>query len=88
MSATSFDATIIGGSLKLSDHVAAILVVDAATGDPVTFDYGLATTRTTAADGTLTGVSLPRGGKALPASVRAYLMIDTYPAASATVAVP
>ncbi|MFO0611444.1 MAG: PQQ-binding-like beta-propeller repeat protein [Polyangiaceae bacterium] len=85
---TQFEAAITGGTLKLADHVAAILVVDAATGDPVTFDYGLATERATAADGTLTAVRLPRGDKTLPAAVRAYLMIDTYPAASATLTVP
>ena len=82
--ATDFSATVSGGTLKLADHVAAILLVDAATGAPVTLDYGLDTKRTSSSDGTLSGVSIPRGQKPLPASVRAYLMIDTYPAAMAT----
>jgi hypothetical protein len=77
-------ADISGGSLKVADHVAAILLVDAALGTPVSLDYGLVTARKAAADGTLASVTLSTSGAKLPTSVRAYLMIDTYPAAVAT----
>jgi hypothetical protein len=86
--ATEVTATLAGSSLHLADHVAAIFLVDAADGSPVTLSYGLDTQRTAAADGTLAQVTLPRGGKALPPMARAYLMIDTYPAAASTIALP
>jgi hypothetical protein len=86
--ASSVSATLTGSSLKLAEHVAAILLVDAVAGTPVTLDYGTTTMRTAAADGTLTGVTVPLGSKTLPAMVRAYLMIDTYPAAVTTLALP
>jgi hypothetical protein len=54
----------------------------------VTLNYGTDTMRTAAADGTLAGVSVPLSGKMLPAMMRAYLMVDTYPAALGTLAAP
>jgi outer membrane protein assembly factor BamB len=84
----TISAAITGSSLALADHVAAILLVDAAAGTPVTLDYGLGTVRTAAPDGTLATVSIDRSGKVLPPMVRAYLMIDTYPAALTTIAPP
>ena len=48
-----------GSSFVLADHLAAVVVLDAATGLPVTLPYGTGTTRTTALDGTLAGVSVP-----------------------------
>lgn len=77
-------ATLAGSSLKLAEHVTTVLVVDAATGDPVTLSYGLETTRTAGPSGELASVRVPLGQKKLPKSVRAYLMVDTYPAARAT----
>ena len=65
-----------------------VLLVDAQTGLPVSLDYGLVTTRTAGSSGTLAGVSVDLTGKTLPAMVRAYLMIDTYPAAVTTLAPP
>ncbi len=44
-------------------------------------DYGLDTTRTENADHTAVTVSVPVDGVSLPAAVRTYLMVDTYPAA-------
>jgi outer membrane protein assembly factor BamB len=81
-------ATITGGSLKTADHVAGILLVDAATGKPVTLDYGLTTQRSSDASGLLTSVSIPIAGKTVPPMVRAYLMVDVFPAANATLSVP
>jgi hypothetical protein len=79
-------ATLTGATLKASDHLASILVVDAATGQPVTLGYALDTVRTPAADGTLAQVKLPYGSHTHPANVRVVLMIDTYPAARGTLA--
>jgi hypothetical protein len=81
-------ATLTGSSLKLTDHLASVLVVDASTGAPVTLGYGLQTSRTAAADGTIATVSVPTGSATLPASARVYLMIDTYPAARTTMNLP
>ncbi len=86
--ATAISATISGSSIVLADHVASILMVDTSTGLPVSVDYGLVTTRTAAADGTLATVSVDVTGKTLPAQVRAYLMVDTYPAAVSTLSPP
>jgi outer membrane protein assembly factor BamB len=81
-------ATVTGSSLKLAEHVVSLLLVDAASGAPVSLDYGTTSTRTADASGLLTGASVPIKGKMVPGSVRAYLMIDTTPAAMTTLAVP
>lgn len=74
-------ATFVGSSIKPSEHLVSILLVDASTSKPVTASYGIDTKRTAAADGTLAEVSLALHGAAVPAQLRAYLMVDTYPAA-------
>ncbi len=81
-------ATLAGSSLTPASALVSLLLVDAATGRPVTLPYGLDTTRATAADGTLTGVTLPFEPGSVPARVRAYLMVGTYPAAVATLDLP
>jgi outer membrane protein assembly factor BamB len=86
--ASAVTATLTGSSLLLAEHVAAILLVDAATGAPVTLSYGPDTTRTTTAAGAIATVTVPIAGQTLPAMARAYLMIDTYPAAVATIPLP
>jgi outer membrane protein assembly factor BamB len=77
-------ATVTGGALSLEEHVVALLLVDDATGLPVTLDYGLTTERKAAASGALEEVTIDVSPAALTGAVRAYLMVDTYPAASAT----
>jgi outer membrane protein assembly factor BamB len=74
-------ATLTGAPLVADEHSVAILLVDQATGRPVSLDYGLVTTRAVAADGALTGVALAYRADEVPTEVRAYLMVDTYPAA-------
>jgi outer membrane protein assembly factor BamB len=86
--ATGVTATLTGSSLKLADHVAAVLLLDAATGDPVTLSYGPVTQRTATPDGVLATVTVPFGGASVPKQLRAYLMIDTYPAARGDVTLP
>ncbi len=80
-------ATVAQTAIRPDTHAVGILLVDAATGAAVSTSYGLATTRTTKADGSLASVTLTLSGTE-PKSVRAYLMIDTYPAAQATLALP
>ncbi|MBW2523685.1 MAG: PQQ-like beta-propeller repeat protein [Deltaproteobacteria bacterium] len=77
-------ATLTGSSLQAADHALSILLIDDATGLPVSLDYGLQTTTSAGADGSLQSVSIDTDGATLPAAVRAYLMVDTYPAARAT----
>jgi outer membrane protein assembly factor BamB len=70
-------ASITGSQVDPMQHLAALLVVDASSGTPISLNYGPGTTRTTAADGTLSGVSVPTSGVALPSAIGVYLMIDT-----------
>ncbi len=86
--ADAVTATLAGSQLALADHAVSVLLVDAATGSPVTLDYGLATQRTADASGRLATVSIPITGKPVPPSARVYLMVDTTPAASSTIALP
>jgi len=81
-SAGQVTATLTGSSLWPDQHAVAVLLIDADTGRPVFLDYGLATGRSTAADGTLSSVTLKVAGFSGPA--RAYLMVDTYPVATQT----
>jgi outer membrane protein assembly factor BamB len=76
-------ATLTGGPLPAAEHSVAVLLVDSATGRPVSLDYGLVTTREVAADGSIARVTLTYAANEVPALVRAYLMVDTYPAGRA-----
>lgn len=76
-------ANLEGSTLDGAAHLASLLLVDAATGRPVTLDYGLDTVRTLEG-GRLTSIRIPLKGKALPAKVRVHLLVDTYPAYTAT----
>ena len=84
---TTVVATLTGSSIKTSDHALGVLLVDAATGVPLSLGYGLATTRTSNADGTAATVTVtvPAG---TAGAFRAYLMVDTYPAARGDVTLP
>jgi outer membrane protein assembly factor BamB len=77
-------ATVSGSAVRPEEHLAGILVVDPATGLPVTLPYGTGTTRKAAPDGTLATVSVPVQGMAIPAMARVYLMIDTTVGAKGT----
>jgi hypothetical protein len=70
-------ATTTGSHVRPDEHLAGILVVDPATGQPLTLPYGTGTTRTAASDGTLASVTLPTQGTPIPSMARVYLMIDT-----------
>jgi hypothetical protein len=77
-------ATATGSSVRPDEHLAGILVVDPATGRPVTLPYGTGTTRAVAPDGTLASVAVQTLGAAIPAMARVYLMVDTTVAAKGT----
>ena len=81
-------ARLTGSTLRADEHSLAILLVDASTGRPVSLDYGLKTTKEAATDGTAAAVTLAFDPAAVPHAARAYLMVDTYPAAMATLALP
>jgi hypothetical protein len=51
----------------------------------VSLDYGLDTQRTADAGGHLQTVTVPFGGKTVPAKLRTYLMIDTSAVATGAV---
>ena len=77
-------AAVSGSAIVASAHAIGVLLVDAGTGKPVSLGYGLATTVTTNADGTVAGVDVGVPS-ALTGSYRAYLMVDAYPAATGTI---
>ncbi len=85
---TAVTATLTGTTLRADEHAVSLLLLDAATGKPVAVDYGFVTTRQTDTGGLIQSVSVPLAGVTVPASVRAYLMVDTYPAFRATLAIP
>jgi outer membrane protein assembly factor BamB len=86
--ADTVTATLSGSSLKLADHVAALLLVDPVSGQPVSLDYGLDSERTADGNGNLATVAMPISGKTLPALVRVHLMIDVSTVADGEVAIP
>jgi outer membrane protein assembly factor BamB len=74
-----------GTAIRPSEHAVALLAVDAATGLPaagVAWSGATQVTTSTAGDGTALG-SVSLQTQVLPAQIRAYLMIDAYPAARA-----
>ncbi|MFN7973985.1 MAG: hypothetical protein U0166_16840 [Acidobacteriota bacterium] len=75
-------ARIAGSTLRTVDHAISILLVDAATGRAVSLDYGASTAVESDAFGHLATVRLSTGSS-VPPSLRAYLMVDTYPASVA-----
>jgi outer membrane protein assembly factor BamB len=86
---TAVTAAVSGSHLALAEHVAAILLVDATTGAPLSLDYGLVTKRGADSAGNLATVTLPLPtDRTLPAAVTAYLIIDVSPVASANLSIP
>lgn len=81
-------ATLTGSTLRADEHSVALLLVDDATGRPVPIDYGFATMRTTAPDGTVASVRVTFEPGQFPGTVRAYLMVDAYPAFRQTIVIP
>ena len=84
-SGSDVTATLTGSTLAASDHALALLLIDDATGKPLPLDYANRTAVDTDGSGVVTSVSISTGDTP-PATLRAVLMVDTYPAARATVA--
>ena len=81
-------ATLAGSTLRADERSLAILLVDAATDRPVSLDYGFNTSRVVAPDGVVTSVRLAARPAQLPPAMRAYLMVDAYPAVRAALTAP
>jgi hypothetical protein len=86
--ASSLTATLTGSTLLAAEHTFGILLVDTATGSPVWMDYGKLLSRTVDGDGKPATVVLNFDRAKVPNQVRAYLMVDTYPAWRETVDIP
>jgi outer membrane protein assembly factor BamB len=87
--ADAVTATLAGSTLKLAEHIAAILLVDATTGLPISLSYGLVTARTADGNGLISTVSLPVADtSAAHKQVKAYLMIDMTPVANQILTIP
>jgi len=76
----------LDGDVVAADHNLGLLVVDAGTGRPVRLDYVDGTSVETDDDGHATSVAVEAERATLPGEIRAYLMVDTYPAAVTTLA--
>ncbi len=79
---------LTGGTLDATQHRLGILLEDATTGVPLGLAYGPKTTQTADGAGHLTGAALDVAGANLPANTKAWLMVDTYPAAVQVLAAP
>ncbi len=86
--AASVTATLADSLLRPDTQSVAVVLVDAATGRPISLDYGFTTTRTTTPAGTVATVRVPFAPGQVAGSVRAYLMADAYPAARGLVVIP
>ena len=86
--AGSAKARLEGGTLAAKDHVYSLLLVDEATGDPLPLYYSRDTQVECDTTGAVTAVSVSFREGQVAGKVRAYLMVDTWPAASAVVEAP
>ncbi len=85
--AGSVDATLAGRSRpSAAHHVAALLLTDAATGQPVAVDYRSNTSLSRDARGRITAfhLTLP-AATTLPARIRVYAILDAFPLAQRTI---
>jgi outer membrane protein assembly factor BamB len=74
--------------LRKGDHVYSLFLVDAASGAPFALYYTKRTTVEADADGNVRAVRVAWDKGEVRGRVRAWLMVDTYPAASAELDVP
>jgi hypothetical protein len=85
--ADGITADFSGSTLDVTRHSVALLLIDAATGKPVNLEYGPDLERTDSG-GLVTRLHLPYDRSDVPDQVRAYVMVDTYPAYRETVTIP
>jgi outer membrane protein assembly factor BamB len=86
--ATAVSIALGNTTLRADEHSVGILVIDDATGAPLSLDYGFKTARTVGPTGLIETVSVPWDGVPIPATMRIYLMVDAYPAARTTLSYP
>ncbi len=89
--AASYDhvtATFSGSQLRGDEHNIGLLLVDPAGGGPLPLSYAGGTTHTATPDGTIASTTLAFAPGAVHGDARVYAMVDTYPAAVATVRFP
>ncbi len=84
---TSASAVISGGSLRKGDHVYSLVLVDEATGKPLPLYYTKRTAVDAGGDGTVKKVTVAFDSGQARGRLRAYYMVDTYPAAKGTVTI-
>ncbi len=85
---TTVRFTLAGGTLSATQHRLGILLEDAANGTPLPLSYGPKTAQASDAQAHLTSVTLDVASAKLPTKVRAWLMVDTYPAAVTELTLP
>jgi len=73
-------AAVDGSMLRLDQHNAGLLLINAADGRPLALNYTASTTTAATPAGMLASVSLALPSGVTATTVRAYLMIDSYPA--------
>ncbi len=78
---TSASAIISGGRLRKGGHVYSLLLVDAKTGRSFPLYYTKRTTVDADSEGRVTKVTVTYNAGEVKGEVRAYYMVDTYPAA-------
>ncbi|TAL36667.1 MAG: hypothetical protein EPN93_07525 [Spirochaetes bacterium] len=78
---TSASATVTGGQLKKGDHVFSLLLIDVKTGKAFPLYYTKRTIVEADTAGRVTRVSVEYDAGEVKGEVRAYYMVDTYPAA-------
>ncbi len=85
---TSVTAILRDSSLRAAEHNIGILLIDARTGHPLPLDYAQQTTRSTSTDGFVESATIQFPPGNVRGTVRAYLMVDDYPAAATALALP
>jgi outer membrane protein assembly factor BamB len=78
-------ARIDGGGIRKGDHTVGLLLVDAQSGAALPLDYAFATRVEADGSGVVTAVRVAYEPGRVRGAVRAYYMVDTYPAFVATV---
>ena len=82
--ATEAVVRIAGGRIRRSEHAVGLLLVDAQSGLPVSLSYAFVTAVGTDSSGVVTSVRVRYEPGTLRGPVRAYYLIDTVPAFTAT----
>ncbi len=80
--------TVTESSIDADANYVAVALVDAATGEPISLDYGAATTLMVDASGEVVAAQVDLPTSLSGSMVRAHLIVGTYPAAQATLMVP